>query len=435
MHRRILGGLAALVLVVAACSGGDDAGGAAEATGPAESTADETTGIGGGEASGEPIAVGSTLSLTGVFGPTGVIHQVAGELFVERLNEDGGLLGRPVDWTVLDDESDSARVSALYESLITEDRVDLILGPYATPNIAAAMSVAERNGYTMPYHTGVLVYALTYECAFPSWSVGENPPEDIPNMVFDLLETQPDPPQTVAVVTNQAGSTDYISNGEPNTDEGGAIRVAEERGYEVVLDLPYPPDISDWGPVASQIQQADPDFLWISGVALDSTNLIQAMDQLNYDPPQMFDLFPAPGPLLGAGDQAEGVLAVSLFEPNDAVLERLPDEVSEIADSFSEAATAEDLPYTVFETQAAASWTAWELLVAGVEGAGSLDHQAICDHLQQNGVDTTLFGQIDFNPEANNFYPNKGGIKQIQDGEWVIVWPSDVAAGEYEPAS
>ncbi len=404
--------LAALALTASAC--GDDDGGAE----------------GGG-----PITVGSTLSLSGVFGPTGAIHRVAGRQFVERLNRNGGLLGRQVEWRLLDDRSDSARVSALYERLITADQVDLIMGPYATPNIVAAMSVAERQGFTMPQHSGVLTYALTYPCQFPAWSVGTNPPVDVPNMVFDLLESQGELPERVAFVTNQAGSTDFISHGEPDADGGNAVQVARDRGLEVVLDTSYPPDTTDWGPIAARIRDADPDFLWISGVALDSTNLIEAMKQLRYDPPQIFDLFPAPGPLLGLGEDAEGMLAVSLFEPNEATLDRLGSEVREIAESFSAAAERAGLQYTAFETQAAASWTAWEILVEGVKGADSTeDQQAICDHLSENGADTTLFGHIEFDSEANNFYPNKGGLKQIQDGEWVTVWPGDIAAADYVPA-
>src|ERR1700754_1865060 len=81
---------------------------------------------GGGEPSGDPIVVGSTLSLTGAFGPTGIIHQIAGEQFVEQLNDNGGLLGRPVEWMVLDDKSDQAQVTALYERLIGQEGVDLI---------------------------------------------------------------------------------------------------------------------------------------------------------------------------------------------------------------------------------------------------------------------------------------------------------------------
>jgi branched-chain amino acid transport system substrate-binding protein len=70
--------------------------------------------------------------------------------------------------------------------------------------------------------------------------------------------------------------------------------------------------------------------------------------------------------------------------------------------------------------------------VAGVEGAGDLDQQAICDHLHENGAETLLHGQLEFDPEVNNFWPSTQGIKQIQDGDWVMVWPSDSAAAELQ---
>ena len=50
---------------------------------------------------------------------------------------------------MLDDESDQAQVTTLYERLISQDQVDLIIGPYATPNILSAVAVAERHGYTI----------------------------------------------------------------------------------------------------------------------------------------------------------------------------------------------------------------------------------------------------------------------------------------------
>ncbi|MGH3921717.1 MAG: ABC transporter substrate-binding protein, partial [Pseudonocardiaceae bacterium] len=113
--RTFVAGSAAAVLILAACGDDEPA---------ADGTGDEAT-----EPSGEPIVVGSTLSLTGALAATGAIHQVAGEQFVDQLNENGGLLGRPVEWTVLDDESDQAQVTQLYERLISQEQVDLIIGP------------------------------------------------------------------------------------------------------------------------------------------------------------------------------------------------------------------------------------------------------------------------------------------------------------------
>ena len=100
------------------------------------------TTVGGAAPSGSPVRVGSTLGLTGPLAPTALIHKIAGEIYVESLNKRGGLLGRPVEWLVLDDQSKPDVARTLYERLITVDKVDLIMGPYATNNILAAMAVA-----------------------------------------------------------------------------------------------------------------------------------------------------------------------------------------------------------------------------------------------------------------------------------------------------
>jgi branched-chain amino acid transport system substrate-binding protein len=385
--------------------------------------------------SGEPIVVGSTLSLTGAFAATGVIHQIAGEQFVEQLNAAGGLLGRPVEWMVLDDESDQANVATLYERLITQEEVDLIIGPYATPNIISAMAVAERHGYVMPQHTAVLAPAMAYDCQFPSWSIGFTPNEFVPNQLFDAFESLDSPPESIVFVTNQGGSTDFVAHGSPDVDDDpSAVTIAEERGLEVLADISYPPPpgTPDWAAIAAQIRDADPDAIMMNSLGVESVALIEAMEQLGYQPPLMFSLFPAPGPLLGLGDLAEGHLSVSMFEPNEPILEERGDEVREIVETFEASAEEAGVPYTAFETQATGSWTAWEILVAGVEAAGDLDQQAICDALHEGGAETTFHGQLTFDPEQNNFWETTQGIKQIQDGEWVMVWPEDSAAAELQ---
>ncbi|HEX6577486.1 MAG TPA: ABC transporter substrate-binding protein [Jiangellaceae bacterium] len=423
--RALVAGSAATVLLLAACADDDPE---AEGTGDTSPDAEAT------EPSGEPIVVGSTLSLTGAFAATGAIHQVVGEQFVDQLNENGGLLGRPVEWTVLDDESDQAQVTALYERLINQEQVDLIIGPYATPNIISAIAVAERYGYTIPQHTAVLAPLLTYDCQFPAWSIGPEPNVYVPEQLFDALETLPDPPQTIAILTNQNGSTDFVSYGSPDDeDDPGAVSIAQERGLDVVAEVRYPPTTSDWAPIAAQVRDANPDFVLNSGLGVDPVNIIQAMEQLGYRPPLMFSLFPAPGPLLGLGDAAQGLLSVSIFEANDAALEEAGPEATAIVEEYEARATAAGLPYTAFETQATASWNAWEILVGGAEGAGDVDHQGICDYLHENGADTTFSGHLEFDPEVNNFWPSTQGLKQIQGAEWVMVYPEDRAAAELQP--
>ncbi|MEV6842488.1 amino acid ABC transporter substrate-binding protein [Actinoplanes sp. NPDC051411] len=395
----------AAALALAACNrGGNDAGDA-----------------------GKPIVVGSTLSLTGAFAATGQIHKIAGEEYVDRLNAAGGLLGRKVQWKVLDDQSDQAKVSQLYERLITQDKVDLIIGPYATPNILSAMAVAQRHGYVLPQHTAVLAPQLTYDCQFPAWSIGPTPNQFIPTQLFDALATLPTPPKKIAVLTSQSGSAAFVSDGFGD-DKAGVLSIAKDRGLDVVVNVHYPPTTTDWAPIATQVRDANPDLVIDNGLGVDAVNILQAMKQLNYTPKKMFSLFPAPGPLLAAGPAADGMLSVSMFEPNQPTLTKLGPDATAIVGDFTKRAQAAKLPYTVFETQAAASWNAWQILTDGVTEAGTLDQHKVCDTLHAKGADTVFSGHLTFDPKDHNFWPTTQTLKQIQNGDWVTVWPADKAA-------
>ena len=408
MRTRALTALAAAVamtVTVAGCNrGGDDDAG-----------------------SGDPIVVGSTLSLTGAFAATGAIHKLAGEEFVDRLNAAGGLLGRKVEWKLLDDQSDQAKVSQLYEKLITQDKVDLLMGPYATPNILSAMAVAQRHGYVLPQHTAVLAPQLTYDCQFPAWSIGPNPNQFIPNQLFDAVATLPTPPKKIAVLTSQSGSAAFVSDGFGD-DKAGVLSIAKDRGLNVAVNVHYPPTTTDWAPIATQVRDADPDLVIDNGLGVDAVNILQAMKQLNYTPKKMFALFPAPGPLLALGPAAEGLLSVSMFEPNKPTLAKLPPEATAIVDDYTKRATAANLPYKVFETQATASWNAWQILAAGVTAAGGTDQKKMCDALHSKGADTTFSGHLTFDSKDHNFWPTTQTLKQVQNGDWVTVWPADRAA-------
>ena len=333
-----------------------------------------------------------------------MIHKIAGEEFVDRLNASGGLLGRPVKWTVLDDQGDASKVSQLYEQLITQDKVDLIMGPYATPNILAAMAVAERHGYVLPQHTAVLAPQLTYSCQFPGWSIGPTPNQYIPNELFDALDTLSPKPTKVALVTSQNGSAAFVTDGYGD-DKSGFTTIAPQRGYNVVLNVHYPPTTTDWTSIATQIRDAKPDIVINNGLGVDTVNILTATKQLGYTPPMTFSLFPAPGPLLGLGATANGVLSVSIFEPNEATLAKMSPEATDIVNDFKTRATAAKLPYPVFETQAAASWNAWQILTDAVKGTGGTDQKAMCDYLHAKGADTVFSGHLTFDPKDHNFWP------------------------------
>jgi len=284
----------------------------------------------------------------------------------------------------------------------------------------------------LPQHTAVLAPTLAYSCQFPAWSIGFEPNAFIPNQLADAMDSLGGSVETVALVTNQSGSAAFVTSGRPDVEEPAAETIFPERGYEIVANIPYPPGNTEWDAIAIQVRDADPDLVMVNGLGVDANGLIEAMLALDgYRPPMIFALFPAPGPLLALGSSNDiEVLSVSIFEPNEAIVAAMDPEVAEIVEEFATRAEAAGVAYTTFETQAAASWNAWEILTQGVEGAGSLDHQAICDYLHENGADLTFTGPVAFDQSVNNFWDTNLGLKQIQDGDWVMVWPAERAAAD-----
>src|SRR5262245_45952424 len=81
---------------------------------------------------GRPLKVGASLSLTGTLAQSGDKVKRGYELWAKDVSARGGLLGRPVEFVILDDRSDAGTSARLYEKLITEDKVDLVIGPYGS---------------------------------------------------------------------------------------------------------------------------------------------------------------------------------------------------------------------------------------------------------------------------------------------------------------
>src|SRR5260221_6170234 len=161
----------------------------------------------------QPVRIGSTLSLTGPLGPPSAIHKVAGDVWIDEINLKGGLLGRKVEWLLKDDQSRPDLARTLYEQIITVDKVDLIIGPYATANILSAMGVAQRYNKLILHNSFGTPRIVKYDLQFPT-SGGSGDPENAwPNLVLDAAAPAPMPPQTLATVTSKLPSLHFLSAG------------------------------------------------------------------------------------------------------------------------------------------------------------------------------------------------------------------------------
>ena len=364
--------------------------------------------------SGTPIRIGSTLALTGPLSATAQVHKLVGEIYVDDLNKRGGLMGRPVEWIVKDDQSKPELARTLYEQLITADKVDLVIGPYATGAILSAMGVAQRYNKVLIHHTLGVPSLAKYDMHFPAWSLGSDPGNTVNNTLFDAVAASTKPPKTVAVVTSKFPSIHFMAL--------GAREVLKKRGLNEVLFLEWEFGNRDFGPIANRVKDAKPDMVWVGAIGLDGNLLLDAMRKIDYVPPLHFHMYPAPGPMVKA-PETQNALSVTIFEEHPPYTNN--PVAAQFVRTFNDRAAKANLPDTHVETQAAASFTAWQILEAGVKATKSLDDKAIAAWLKKNRVDT-IQGQLHFGGPTN-YGDDLMRIKQVQDGKWVVVWPKQYA--------
>jgi len=362
-----------------------------------------------------PIRIGSTLALTGPLSATGQVHKIVGEIFIDQVNARGGWLGRKLEWVLKDDQSKPDLARTLYEQLVTADKVDLLMGPYATGAILSAMGVAQRYNKVLVHHTFGIPNLVKYDMAFPAWSLGPDPAVSVPNTVMDALASGPKPPKTVAIVTSKFPSIQFLS--------AGAREQFKKRGLTEVLFLDWEFGNRDFGPIANRVKDAKPDFVWVGAIGLEGNLLLDAMKKIDYVPPQHFYLYPAPGPLVTL-PEAKNALSVTIFEEHPPFTAAVG--AADFIKMFKERGTAAKLPDVQVEVQAAASYTAWQILEAGVLGTKSLDDKAIATWLKANRPDT-LQGKLRFDGPGQ-YGDDLMRVKQIQGGTWKVVWPRQFAA-------
>src|SRR5215813_8601148 len=92
----------------------------------------------------DPIKIGASMSVTGTYAKPGTYQKEGYDVCIDELNAKGGLLGRKVELVIYDDQSMPATAVKLYEKLITEDKVDGVMGPYSSPVTEAAANVTEK---------------------------------------------------------------------------------------------------------------------------------------------------------------------------------------------------------------------------------------------------------------------------------------------------
>ena len=362
--------------------------------------------------SGQPIRIGQTLSLTGPFAQTGLAHQIASQIFVERLNRNGGLLGRPVEYVVLDDQSKPDISRTLYERLITADHVDLIQGPYGTAAILAAMSVAQRYHKVFIENTLGQPALAKYEWHFSATIGGPDSTATLPVKVLDAYASTGHPPKNVLIVSSKFPSAEDMAH--------GMERAAKAHGVEVLGYLEYDVGNRDFSGVAARVKDANADFVFVACLGVEGDQLLEAEKRVDYSPKRHFYLYPS-GSM--AGDPlADRAVSYSGFEDVEPYIST--EEGGAFAKEFDARAQKAGLPYPHVDSQAGNEYAGWQILAAAVKATNSLDDKKIAEWLDKNSVET-IEGKRDFSGRSHTSAVDMQQLKQVQNGKWVTIWPLD----------
>src|SRR5215469_259031 len=212
-------------------------------------------------AAAPPIKIGFSMALTGPSAPAGKVFLLGREIWRDEINQNGGLLGRPVELVYYDDQSNPAQVPGIYTKLLDLDKVDLVVSPFSTNLIAASMPVImqKKMTYMALFGTGVND-ELRYDRYFQILPNGPEGNRTLSLGFFAAAMTMEPKPRTVAVVSED---TEFGQNIAAGAREN--IRAA---GLKIVYDHGYPPSMVDHSSTIRAVQAANPDLLFVASYPL-----------------------------------------------------------------------------------------------------------------------------------------------------------------------
>ena len=381
----------------------------------------------------EPIKVGLSVALTGGVAPIGKQVLAGLRIWRDDLNAKGGLLGRPVELVYYDDQSNPQNVPGLYTKLIEVDKVDLLIGPYATNMVAPAIPLL------MQFHKttiGILANAANskfhYDQYFSMLPTGPEPKRSFAYGFFEMAAAQKPRPKTVAIV---AADAEFAQNAA----DGARESIKAIGGFQTVLDQKYPPTTTDYTPIMHAVQALNPDIVYVAAYPPDTVGIVRAANEVGLTPKMfggaLIGLLVAPikaqlGPLMN------GIVNNEVFLPAPSLV--FPG-TKEVLAKYQAIAKEEKIDPMGWSFPPIA-YSAGQVLAEAVEGAKTLDQVKLAAYMRSHTF-STVVGSVKFGKDGEwaksrvfftQFQHVTGNsMDQFKDtAHENIVWPSDFKTGD-----
>jgi len=360
-----------------------------------------------------------TASLTGRYRGPGRQARAGILAWIDDTNRAGGLRVRdrlvrlPVRLICYDDAGQGERCRTLTERLIVDDRVDILLGPYASGLTRRAAAVAEQHERVLWNHGGSTdaVYREGY-----GWVVGILTPAS--RYFHGVIDAVADAYPTLRRVTILHGTTGAF----PRDVGTGAAQHCRERGIERVQSLTYPPETDNFVPLLQALQADPPEVLLGVGRIEDDLRLAVQLSGINL-PLKIAGLIVTPLQQFQTrlGEAAKGFTGPSQWEPGVVNQPDYGPSTAEVLRSFQRyASTDVDIDYPMAQAYAGCL-----VVQRCIEAAGSL-HQTALRRVAGELDFTTFYGRFCIDPHTGQQLGHIMPVVQWQQGTKVMVWPPEM---------
>lgn len=365
----------------------------------------------------DPVKIGVAIAQTGPFAPAAVPTLNAYKLWVDQTNAAGGLdvggTKRPINLVVYDDQSDFTKEATIYEKLINDDKVDLLLSPYSTPAHFAIVGVLERYKFPMVGSTAAssqLKKVKPGNIWFPTSAMPDQMGPELVKMMKSLGL------KSIAIATLQSPF--------PQEIEGYVKAALQGTDIKLVATQRFSPDVRDMTSVVDAIKKAKPDAVLSLSFPPQSILYMKAAREQNLDAPLQLVLIGPTHEFFGKmfGPNLNGIMTIGHWSPFQAKWPKAMPFYTAYTERFKEAPDYLDVPL---------AYMSCEILAQAVAKAG-LNRDKLRSEISSATFDT-IDGPVKFDGVQNVSTPTM--FLQIQDGKAQIVWPGSEATAAFQKKS
>lgn len=359
----------------------------------------------------EPIKLGAFFDLTGTSSAIGTPTKLVAEMVTKKINDEGGINGRPLQLVIADDEGDPTKAAIIAKKFIESDKVVAIIGPTRTDTGMAAKPIIEQ--MKIPTEMAVGGDAVV---VVPTWKYTFKSPQRTSiavQKIYGYMKKKGI--QNVAIIT--------AADGFGRDGKNALEKLAPEFGVKIIAAESFQATDNDMTAQLIKIKAASPQAIicWTIGKA--GSIVAKNIKQLAIQPP-LFQCHGLPDPIYVqlAGEASEGNMMPST---KLMVANQLPDSdpqkkvITEFMRLYNDVFHY-DRQFPI-NTHSGYAWDAIYIVANAMKKVGT-DSEKLREAIENTKAYVGVSGIYNITPEDHNGLGTDSMVMvQISKGQWKLA--------------